>query len=105
MAQAIQAMNNPLHPTLPEHVTEHAFCEGRKFRFDYAWPVQKVALEVEGGIWSKGHHARPKGILRDIEKGNIALAFGWRVARCTPQTLTSPEIISLLRTLILYNNP
>jgi len=36
---------------LPEPVVEHLFEVGRKFRFDFAWPAQRVALEVQGGLF------------------------------------------------------
>lgn len=57
--------------------------ESRQFRFDYAWPQKRIALEVEGGIWRKGGgaHSHPTGIIRDIEKYNLAMMQGWRVIR------------------------
>ena len=47
----------------PEWVEEHRFCE-RRWRFDFAWPDQMVALEVEGGIWKGkfGGHTSGKGL-------------------------------------------
>ena len=56
---------------------------------DFAFLRAKVALEVEGGIWlpGGGRHNRGKGMLKDMEKYNRAAALGWRIVRCTPQTL------------------
>lgn len=68
-------------------VPEFRFAPPRKWRFDFAWPVQRIALEVDGGIWSKGRHARGSGILGEHEKFNAAAARGWRVFRCTPQSV------------------
>jgi hypothetical protein len=28
---------------------EYVFAEGRRFRFDFAWPRQRLAVEVDGG--------------------------------------------------------
>lgn len=81
---------------LPAPVREHRFHPDRKWRFDYAWPAVKVALEVEGGIWTRGRHTRPKGFLADIEKYNAAAVMGWRVLRCTPETLVSEATVSML---------
>lgn len=64
-------------------VTEFRFHEHRRWRFDYAHPVLRIALEVEGGVWSGGRHTRGKGFLGDIEKYNTATAAGWAVFRCT----------------------
>ena len=71
-----------LVPGAPEPVSEYRFCE-RRWRFDFAWPEQKVAVECEGGIWVRGRHTRGKGFEADCEKYNRATADGWRVFRCT----------------------
>jgi very-short-patch-repair endonuclease len=60
---------------------------GRRWRFDFAWPSQWVAVECEGGVFTRGAHARISGILRDIEKYNAAQAQGWRVFRVTSSML------------------
>lgn len=50
---------------LPQPVTEHRFHPKRRWRFDLCWPVRKIALEVEGGIWVNGRHTRPAGYQAD----------------------------------------
>lgn len=81
-----------------ECVKEYRFYKPRKWRFDYALPKYKIALEVEGGVWTQGRHTRPQGFLRDMDKYNTATLLGWRVFRTTPQALLSA------RTLMLLNN-
>lgn len=82
---------------LPEPVVrEHKFNARRKWRMDFAWPNAKVALEVEGGIWTQGRHTRGAGVLADMDKYNSATAQGWKVFRCTPDTLCNPETLELL---------
>ena len=56
----------------------------RKFRFDFAIPKQKLAIEIHGGAWSRGRHARPLGMIADAEKARIAIAHGWRVLPYIP---------------------
>jgi hypothetical protein len=63
---------------------EHRFSPPRRFRFDLALPAWRIALEVEGGVWTCGRHTRPRGFLADIEKYNMAAILGWRVVRCVP---------------------
>lgn len=72
-----------------EVVAEHRFHEVRKWRFDYAIPHLRIALEVEGGVWTGGRHTSSAGFLRDMEKYNEAALNGWVVLRCTPKTLGS----------------
>lgn len=82
---------------LPEPVAEYRFHPVRKWRFDYAWPAQKIALEVEGGVWTGGRHTRGAGFLKDCEKYNTAAIFGWRVLRVTPAQLMTAETCEMLR--------
>lgn len=64
-------------------VREFAFHPDRKWRFDFAWPQRKWALEVEGGTWSGGRHTTGKGFQDDCEKYAAAALAGWRVLRAT----------------------
>jgi len=66
---------------------EHVFCEGRRWRFDYALTKQKIAVEVEGGLWIQGRHNRAPGMIADMSKYNEAAILGWTVLRYTPQEL------------------
>ncbi len=69
----------------------------RKFALDYAWPEAKLGVEVEGGVWSGGSHGRGSGILRDMEKQNIAVVLGWRILRFTPSHLVYPDTVALIQ--------
>lgn len=66
---------------------EFRFHPKRKWRMDFAWPDHKIALEVEGAVWTRGRHTRGAGFLKDIQKYNTAVEMGWRILRCTPSTL------------------
>jgi hypothetical protein len=76
----------------PEPLREHYFYEPyRRWRFDFAWPRQLVAVEVEGGIFTQGRHARGSGISEDAIKYNAAAFIGWAVIRLTgPQLREAP---------------
>lgn len=82
-------------------VKELKFHPMRKWRFDYAIPEHKIALEVEGGVWTGGRHTSPKGFLNDIEKYNTATLMGWRVFRTTPDELHTNATLKLLRMAII----
>ena len=51
---------------------EYRFHPTRKWRFDAAFPSEKVAVEIEGGVWKYGRHNRASGFLNDMEKYNEA---------------------------------
>lgn len=83
-----------------ECVKEYKFHPERRWRFDYAIPEHKIALEVEGGVWTQGRHTRPQGFLGDIEKYNEATLMGWRVFRTTPTELYRTATVNLLKKAI-----
>lgn len=85
-----------------ECVREFRFHPTRKWRFDYALPEYKIAIEVEGGVWTGGRHISPTGFLRDMEKYNSAAALGWRVIRTVPTQLNSGSTLSLIQQAIDY---
>lgn len=83
-----------------ECIKEYRFYKARKWRFDYAMPLYKIAVEVEGGVWTGGRHIRPQGFLGDIEKYNTATLMGWRVFRVTPDDLYKTATLNLIKQAI-----
>lgn len=80
---------------------EYRFHPVRKWRFDFAWPTIKLALEIDGGTWAgKASHASGSGIARDMEKINEAILLGWRVLRSTSGMVKSGEALNLVRRAI-----
>ena len=74
-----------LAPAAPAPVAEYRFHPTRKWRFDWAWPSLRVAVEVDGGAWLArgGRHAQDP----DREKLNAAAALRWLVFRFSPAML------------------
>lgn len=69
----------------PDPVPEFKFDGQRKWRFDWAWPSARVAVEVDGGRWRAGggrHGSDP-----DRVKLNTATAQGWRILHFSPKQL------------------
>ena len=64
---------------LPQAEREFRFHSVRRWRFDWAWPRERLAVEIDGGQWLKrgGRHNSDK----DREKLNAAAVLGWRVVR------------------------
>ena len=86
---------------LPAPVREHRFHPVRRWRFDYAWIEHKVALEVEGGVWTGGRHTRGAGFVGDMEKYNAATVAGWRVVRVVPGKICSSATVGMLESLLV----
>lgn len=84
--------------SIPLH--EYRFHTTRRWRFDYAWINQKVAVEIEGGVWLQGRHNRPTGFIRDCEKYNAAQEMGWRVFRYTRETLEDWSAIKQIKRVL-----
>jgi len=85
-----------LNKRYPGCVKEHYFHPSRKWRFDFAWPELKIALEIEGGGWVYGRHNRPQGHENDCEKYSEAAVLGWRIIHCTPAQCKNGFMYDLL---------
>ena len=68
------------------------FDMGRMWRFDFAWPAYRVAVELHGGEWSGGRHSRGGGVDSDSEKSNAAQLKGWMVLTYTGSRLKANPV-------------
>lgn len=84
---------------MPER--NHRFHPTRRWEIDFAWPEYRVGLEIQGGIWIGGAHARPMNIERDLEKHNALLDLGWRVWHFTPKQVKSGIAVQHLERVLL----
>ena len=89
---------------LPSPRRELRFHAKRKWRFDFAWPGYRVAVEMDGGIFTGGRHSRGGPQYADgAEKRNAATMLGWRVLTYTTLDVRQrpiqmiQEICNLLR--------
>lgn len=92
-----------LAPDLPPPAAEYRFHARRKWRFDRAWPDQRIAVELEGGTWSGGRHTTGAGYERDCEKYNAATVAGWRVLRVTATMLDRDPAAIIDAVVLLYS--
>src|SRR5262245_50434913 len=74
---------------LPEPTREWRFSPPRRWRFDFAFVAEKIAVEIEGGIYVRGRHVRGYGFENDMVKYNVAALLGWRILRFTPRMVES----------------
>lgn len=60
----------------------------RKFRFDFCHPSSRVAIEIQGGVWTGGRHSGGAGQIKDFEKLNLATLGGWRVFQLSNEMIS-----------------
>jgi len=77
---------------IPAPQREFPFHPTRKWRIDFAWPSRKLAVEIDGGIWTNGSHSRGSGLVRNMEKRNAMAVMGWRLLCYTPQLINMTQI-------------
>ena len=87
---------------LPAPEPEFRFHPVRRWRFDWAFPPERVAVEVEGGAWTRGRHTRGAGFIGDCEKYSVAATLGWRIIRVTPDQLCTLRTIEWIRQALEY---
>lgn len=88
---------------LPAFETEYRFDERskpRNWRFDFAFLKYRIAVEVEGGVWSNGRHTRGQGFIADTEKYNEATRQGWRILRYTAEAISSGRAVNEIEAMI-----
>lgn len=70
-------------------VFEYQFHSIRKWQIDFAWPLDKLAVELEGGIYFKkgGGHRSISGFEANLEKYNALAIEGWYLIRILPEWL------------------
>ena len=90
---------------IPKPEREFRFAPPRKWRFDLAWPQHMLAVEVEGGIWTKGRHVRGSGFEKDADKRNRATVNGWRVLNFTPNHIKSGHAVALIEEALTLWGP
>ena len=89
---------------IPDFVCEHRFHPTRRWRFDIAWPEIKLAVEVEGGIYTHGRHTRGVGFEQDLRKYAAAMELGWNIYRCSGNMIKSGEALDTIEKLIDLSN-
>lgn len=86
---------------LPAAIKEHRFHPTRQWRFDYAWPEFKIAIEIHGAVYDgrwggakgkAGRHTRGKGFEEDRVKMNSAMCLGWKVIEASTGQVKSGKV-------------
>lgn len=96
LAAALAVYGRDLMP----YEREVAAIPGRKFRFDFAWPAERVAVEIQGGTFAAGRSAHSgASIRRDHEKHNLATLHGWRLIYFNARDMTQRALPATVETI------
>lgn len=68
---------------LPLPIREYQALPDRRFRCDLAYPLRRLAIEVDGGEQMRGRHNRAAGMASDCDKQNLLVLAGWHCLRFT----------------------
>jgi hypothetical protein len=90
---AVQQLAFQLKALKIQFESEFIFHPERKWRLDFALPLDKIGIEVHGGVFSQGRHTRGAGFTNDREKMNEALILGWRVIEVTAEHIKSGQAL------------
>lgn len=80
--------------------TEFRFHPPRRWRWDYAVPSMKLAIEYHGGIYSGGRHVRGIGFEKDREKMNTGQLDGWTILELTEEMVKSGKAYEMIEKAI-----
>lgn len=69
----------------------------RRYRWDLAWPEQKLLVEIQGGIWAEGGHTTGVGVTRDCEKATLAALAGFRCLAVTSDHISSGQALKWIQ--------
>lgn len=96
LCAAIDVRSQPGLGRVQWRLARHEYDAGRRWRFDFAYPDRKIAIECEGGAFSGGRHTRGAGFEKDAEKYSEAAVRGWTVLRFTASQIESGAAVALV---------
>lgn len=91
---------------IPAPVAEVKFHDTRKWRLDFAYPDAMVAIEYQGGNFSrgKGGHSSIAGLMRDYEKFTEASLLGWTLILIDAASVRSGQAVEWVRRAMEVKN-
>jgi hypothetical protein len=68
----------------------------KRYRLDFAHPLSRTGIEIQGGVYNRGRHVTGSGYERDCRKYNLAYTSGWTIFLLTATMAKDPAWHSLI---------
>lgn len=81
---------------MPWPQREVRFCK-RRWRFDFAWEHLLLAVECQGGRWSKSTHSGGARQTKSFEKTNEAAMLGWKCLQVNAEMIADGTALALIQ--------
>jgi hypothetical protein len=62
----------------------------KRYRLDFAHPLSRIGIEIQGGVYNRGRHVTGSGYERDCRKYNLAFTSGWTIYLLTATMAKDP---------------
>ena len=87
----------------PEREVE--FLPPRKFRADFLWLAERLVVEVQGfAAGGRGPHGGIGKMLRDVERGALAAAAGFRVLPVTAREIRNGKAVEWIEAALRWRD-
>jgi len=80
-----------------DYEREVRLIDGRRWRWDFVIRWAGYAIEIQGGVWTRGRHTRGHGYINDVEKANAVVLAGWKPLAFTAEHVKSGHAIDTVR--------
>lgn len=86
---------------------QYYFGRPRQWRADFAYPRERVMVEIQGGTWAKkrGGHSTGSGIQADMVKHNAAALLGWVVLCYSDHGIKDGSMVEDVRRALAMRAP
>lgn len=68
----------------------------KRYRLDFAHPLSRCGIEIQGGVYNRGRHVTGSGYERDCKKYNLAYTSRWTIFLLTAAMAKDAAWIALI---------
>lgn len=72
----------------------------KRYRLDFAHPISRTGIEIQGGVYNRGRHVTGSGYERDCRKYNLAYTSNWTIFLLTPTMAKDSAWLALIASFL-----